>query len=232
MAKQLIYDLPTRILHWLFSGLFVMAFLIAKTVDDENPAFSYHMLAGLTLSVLVVLRVLWGFIGSYYARFSSFELRPKYLLEYVKGILSGDKKRWPGHNPASSWGTLIMLGSALMLGISGILMTSGYKEEFEDLHELFANVFLISVLLHIAGILLHSIRYKDAIAFSMIHGKKDVVENSSVPVTSRPFEALVLVIILTIFTTYLSKNFNRQTSELNLFGKTLLLGEDIKKQEK
>lgn len=218
MAKQLIYDLPTRIFHWLFSGLFVMAFVIAETVDDENLVFSYHMLAGLILGGLVALRIIWGFIGSYFARFSSFELRPGSLIVYAKGIMSGDKKRWPGHNPASSWVTLIMLGLALMLALSGILMTTGYKEEFEDMHELFANAFLIAVIAHIAGILLHSIRHKDGIAFSMIHGKKKAIENSSVTVKSRSIAALVMVIIMALLTTYLTKNFNTQTKKLNMFG--------------
>ena len=115
MRKQLIYDLPTRIFHWAFAGLFVFAFFIAKTVDDENPVFSYHMLAGLMLGGLVTLRIIWGFLGTNYARFSSFALHPKDLIQYLTGILSGNKKRWAGHNPTSSWAALIMMASALML---------------------------------------------------------------------------------------------------------------------
>ena len=78
MRKQLIYDLPTRIFHWGFAGLFVFVIFIAKTVDDENPVFSYHMLAGLMLGGLVTLRIIWGFFGTKYARFSSFALHPAY----------------------------------------------------------------------------------------------------------------------------------------------------------
>jgi len=225
MAKKLVYDLPTRIFHWLFSGLFVMAFVIAKTIDDESPAFSYHMLAGLTLGALVLLRIVWGFVGSKYARFSSFELHAKALVLYVKGILNGDKRAWICHNPASSWGTLIMLGSALMLAISGILMTTGQKEEFEDFHELAANAFLVTVLLHVAGIILHSIRHLDGIALSMVTGKKTVIEKSYDPVKSKPIEAILLVVLITAFTMYLSKNYNTETNKLKVFGKTLLLGD-------
>ena len=47
MKKISVYDLPTRFFHWLFASLFIAAFAIAKTVDDESPLFSYHMLAGL-----------------------------------------------------------------------------------------------------------------------------------------------------------------------------------------
>ena len=80
MRNRMIYDLPTRIFHWLFAGLFIAAFLIAKTVDDESPAFSYHMLAGLLLTLIVLLRILWGFVGTKHSRFASFALYPKDLL--------------------------------------------------------------------------------------------------------------------------------------------------------
>ena len=58
MPKKLIYDLPTRLFHWVFAILFVGAFLIAKNADDENSLFFYHMLAGIMLGGLVVLRLL------------------------------------------------------------------------------------------------------------------------------------------------------------------------------
>ena len=64
MRQHLVYDLPTRIFHWFFAGLFMMAFIIANTVDDESYVFSFHMIAGLTMTFLVLLRLIWGFVGS------------------------------------------------------------------------------------------------------------------------------------------------------------------------
>jgi len=226
MKKHLIYDLPTRIFHWGLAGLFVFAFFIAKTVDDENPTFSYHMLAGLMLGGLVVLRIIWGFIGTNYARFSSFALHPKDLIQYMKGILSGNKKRWAGHNPASSWAALIMMGSALMLAVSGILMTSGYKESFEDIHELFANAFLVTVLLHIAGVSLHALRHQDGIALTMVHGKKEEDKEHFEISGHRPVAALLLIVLMGVFGGYLSKNFNTSTGHLDFFGRSLSLSEN------
>ena len=60
MRTTLVYDLPTRLFHWLFSGLFLLSFVITKTVDDESLVFSYHMLSGLLLGGLVLWRVFWG----------------------------------------------------------------------------------------------------------------------------------------------------------------------------
>jgi len=229
MKKQLIYDLPTRIFHWVFAGLFVFAFFVAKTVDDEKPAFSYHMLAGVMLGGLVVLRLIWGLIGSKYARFSSFALQPKDLINYIKGTFSGEKKRWAGHNPASSWAAIIMFTSALMLAVTGALMTSGYKEAFEDIHELFANAFLVTVLLHVAGILLHTFRHQDGIIFTMIDGKKDEVEGNSEITGHKSLAALILVVLILSFAGNLINNYDEKNYSLNLFGKKLILGEDKKK---
>lgn len=80
MRNQLIYDLPMRIFHWLFAGLFIAAFLIAKNVDDESPVFSYHMLVGLLLGFTVLMRILWGFVGTKHSKFTSFALHPKDLV--------------------------------------------------------------------------------------------------------------------------------------------------------
>ncbi len=108
MNKVLIYDFPTRIFHWLFVSLFLSSYFIASQVDDESLVYSYHMLAGIVLSMMVVLRIIWGFVGTKYARFSEFHLRPKELISYFKEILSNKHSFWKGHNPASSWAGIVL----------------------------------------------------------------------------------------------------------------------------
>ncbi len=225
MRNQLVYDLPMRIFHYLFAGLFIAAFLIAKTVDDESAVFSYHMLAGLLLVFTVLLRILWGFFGTKYSKFTSFALRPKDLLAYFKGVLSGEKQKWAGHNPASSWATIIMFGLALGLGITGSLMANGQKETFEDIHELMANGFLVVVLLHIAGVFLHGLRHQDGIAMSIVDGAKKDLPAAEAISNSRPGIALFFVGLVLTFATYLVSNFNSQSQTLKLFGTTFQLGE-------
>lgn len=226
MRNRLIYDIPTRLFHWLFAGLFIAAFLIAKTVDDESPVFSYHMLAGLLLAFTVLLRIVWGFIGSKHSRFASFALHPKDLVTYFTGILSGDKRKWAGHNPASSWATLVMLTLSLGLGITGYLMASGQKETFEDVHELLANGFLVVVLMHIAGIVLHALRHRDGIALTMIDGAKSDSPETETISNSRPAIALLFVGLVATFGIHLAKNFDSKKRDLNFFGTILQLGEN------
>jgi cytochrome b len=225
MRKTLIYDLPTRIFHGLFSGLFLLSFIIAKTTEDESLVFSYHMLMGLMLGGLVVWRLVWGLIGSKHARFSSFCLNPAHLKDYLMGVLSGSKKRWPGHNPASSWAAVAMFALTLSLAATGYLMTTGYKEAFEDLHEFMANTFIIISVLHVAGVVLHSIRHQDGLALSMLDGKKELPEPIPALHSSRGFAALLLLALVGSGGFYLFKSFDSQNRALTVYGKTLQLGE-------
>ncbi|HJS35549.1 MAG TPA: cytochrome b/b6 domain-containing protein, partial [Pseudoxanthomonas sp.] len=60
MSSPRIYDLPTRVFHWTFASLFVFAYAVGSTFDDDSPRFVLHMLAGGLLATAVLLRLLWG----------------------------------------------------------------------------------------------------------------------------------------------------------------------------
>jgi len=226
MRNQLVYDLPTRLFHWLFAGLFIIAYVIASTAE-ESPLFPWHMLAGLTLALLVLMRVVWGVIGTRHARFSDFSLSPRALFTYFKHLVSGEKQRWSGHNPASSWAALIMVGLAVALGVTGYLMASGGNTEvYEDIHELLANAFIAMVMLHVAGLVLHAVRYRDGLPLSMVDGcKQQVAEDESIS-SSRPVVGMLLLAIVAAFAVMLVRNYDTGTQTLNLFGNALLLGAD------
>lgn len=227
MKSELVYDLPTRIFHWMFAGLFLTAFVITKTVDDESAVFSYHMLAGLVLSLLVTLRIIYGIWGTKHARFSGFALNPKDLFNYFKGILRGSKTKWAGHNPASSWAAILMIAMAAGLGLTGYLMTSGPdKETFEDIHELLANGLFVVAVLHIAGIVLHTLRHKEVIGLSMIDGKKTDIATDDVISSSRSGLGVLLLGMVVVFAFHLNRNYDAKSGTLQLLGATLQLGEN------
>lgn len=230
MRNQTVYDLPLRFFHWLFAGLFIVAFLIAKTIDDESLLFSYHMLAGLLLAFIVSLRIIWGFIGSKHSRFSNFALHPRDLIAYFTGILSGDKRKWAGHNPASSWAAILMILLALGLAGTGYLMASGQKETFEDVHEIMANGFLIVVLLHIAGVILHALRHRDGIAMAMIDGSKSHIPETETISCTYPLALVIFLGLVSTFVVFLIANFERQSRTLNLFGTSLQFGENAENE--
>ena len=218
----LVYDLPTRVFHILFAGLFVTAFTIAN-VADESPAFPYHMLAGALLAALVILRVIWGFAGTRYARFSSFELKPGNLIDYFRALFRGGTRTWAGHNPASSWAALTMIGLAAGLAITGVLMVNGH-EQYEDVHEVLANAFLAIALLHVAGVLVHQLRHRDGFAFSMVDGHKQAAETEGIRST-RPVAGFASLALVGALGFYLLRGFDFATGTLQAFGTTLQLHE-------
>ena len=233
MSRKLVYDLPTRIFHWLFVTLFLTAFIITQTVDDESQTFSYHMMAGMTLSFLVILRIIWGFLGTKHTKFSGFALNPRELVSYFSGILSGSKERWAGHNPASSWAALVMMALALALGITGYKMATGPENhDIKEIHEVFANAFLIVAILHVTGIIIHTVRHKELIGLSMVDGKKDDPSSNDTIREPNTLVGIIGLVLVTAFGANLINNFDPESRMLNLFGTTLQLGENEEKEEK
>lgn len=230
MEKTLIYDWPTRIFHWLFAGMFIAAFFIAKTFDDESAIYPYHMLLGLSMALIVLLRIVWGIVGSRNAKFTSFSLGPKELVNYLKAVIGSKNQHNAAHNPASSWIAIIMMFLALGLAVTGYLMTvKVYKEVFEEIHEVFANAFVVAAILHVSGIVLHTLRYKDGIGLSMLHGLKKI-ENVNESGIAHPYRlvGVLFSIMILLFLIYLNNNYDRQKQNLVIFNKSIQLGEGEK----
>lgn len=231
MNQIKVYDIPTRIFHWTFVFLFVSAFIIAKTIDDESPLYPYHMLLGLTLGLAVLLRIVWGLVGSKYAKFGSFHLSIQSVTEYFKSFKSSAPVKYVGHNPASSWAALLMMVCALGLAGTGILMAKDINKDFyEDIHELFGNAFVLIAIGHVLGIALHTLRHKEMIGLSMIHGEKvnagkDAGPNAGIQ-SSHAFVGLIFVAIIAAFGIQLNKNYDSASQTLNFLGTTLQLGEN------
>jgi cytochrome b len=225
MRTNLVYDLPLRLFHWLFAGLFATAYVIASTAE-ESALFPWHMLAGLTLVFVVLARVAWGLFGTRHARFTSFRLNPAGLVRYLKGLFTGGNAAVAGHNPASSWVAVVLMILALGLGATGYLMTSsGNPESYEEVHEFLANTFLLIVVLHIGGVVLHSLRHRDGFALSMVDGRKQGIDPAETIASPRSATGMVFIAIVAAFAVNIVRNYDSGSQTLNLFGTTLQLGE-------
>ncbi len=227
MRQIRVYDLPTRVFHWLFAGFFITAFAFANLVDDESARFSLHMLAGLGMVFVVLLRLVWSFVGTRHARLSDLALNPKALMAYFNAMFSAGGRRWIGHNPASSWAAVTMVALALGLGVTGILMASGPENDaLEEVHELLANSFLVVVLLHLAGLAVHAIRHRDRLPAAMVTGSKQALTADQRGVRAAPVAGLTFVVMTGLFSAYLLQHYDAQARTLTLFGNTLQLGEN------
>ena len=226
MRDVQIYDAPTRVFHWLFAGFFTAAFAIANLVDDESARFSLHMLAGLCMLFVLLLRIVWSLVGTRHARASDLVLNPARLFGYFRDMASGRGKEWAGHNPASSWAAVTMACLALGLGITGTLMaTGGEPGQIAELHELLANGFLVVVLLHLGGVLLHALRHRDRLPSSMITGSQQLHADGHTPVRSMPLAGLAFLALTLLFIGHLWRTYDAQARTVDVFGITLQLGE-------
>lgn len=224
--KTTVYDWPTRIFHWLFAFLFLGAYIIVETVGDENPLFTLHMMAGLTIGFMLVLRIVWGFVGTTYARFSSFKLNPIELIQYLKDAVVTRTERYLGHNPASSYAAVVMFVCAAGLAITGVMMTSGSESDFyEETHELLANIFLVTVIAHVGGIIFHHVKHRDSLWSSMLDGKKKVLSEKMGITNSKRFAGMLFLILTLTWTGYLYSKYDSANKTLDFLGQQLMLGE-------
>jgi len=181
-SKIMVWDPLVRIFHWLL----VLSFAVAWLTEDDW--MSLHSQAGYLLSFLLLIRLIWGVIGSRYARFSDFVKPPRQVIAYLKDMLAFRAHRYVGHNPAGGAMIVVLMTCLAMAALSGIavygmegagpmaewmLQANAFEHEFvEEIHEFFANASMLLVLLHIAGVVVGSLMHDENLPKSMLTGKK------------------------------------------------------------
>lgn len=184
-----IWDLPTRVFHWMLVSLFL--FLIYSGSWDDS-LMEWHFFCGYLLSGLILFRIFWGVFGTYYARFCSFIVSPIKGLSYLKSIAKGNTEHFYGHNPAGAL-MVVALIVLLLLQVASGLVTSDevlwdgpfYSSVSDEVASLGAEIhhtvqlilqYLIG--LHILGVVAHSIRFKEKLVASMVTGNKKDLGNA------------------------------------------------------
>lgn len=225
MPPVLIWDLPTRIFHWLFASGFTIAAVIAMLLGDDSPLFPYHSIIGLTLAFMVGLRLIWGVLGTRFARFTSFAYGPTAVITYLAGVLRGSGKRHVGHNPASAYAIYAMLGLIIALAVTGMMMGTG-NDGVEDVHEILAYMMIAVVGAHVVGVLVHTIRFDENITASMIHGRKRCDPSIAIR-SARPAPAALFLLATSAFSISLTARYDSITRQatLPILGIRISLGE-------
>jgi cytochrome b len=165
----LVWDIPTRVFHWLL----VICFSGAWLTSESERLQMIHYAFGYSACALVLFRLVWGVIGTRYARFTQFVKGPKAMLEHFSGVLSGHQESNPGHNPV---GGIVMLGLMLMILIIGLTGYWSVKEFLGDFmsgaHEVISSLALALVIIHIAAAIIMSVLQKENLVRAMVSGKK------------------------------------------------------------
>jgi len=167
-ATVRVWDPLVRLFHWSLVASFAIAWL-------SEDAKALHQGAGYVVLALVAVRLIWGLVGSRHARFRDFVPRPQDLLAYLKSLPSGHARRYLGHNPAGGAMILLLIVSLAALCLTGWMQTldAFWGEDWvEELHEALANLLLVLVGLHLAGVALASLKHQENLVRAMVTGRK------------------------------------------------------------
>jgi cytochrome b len=107
-----------RVFHWSLATLFMVAYLSGDDIEQV------HIAAGYAIAGLIALRIIWGFIGPRYARFSNFVQSPRQVLSYLRDVAMFRAPRYLGHNPAGGAMIIALLVMLVGTSITGFMMTT------------------------------------------------------------------------------------------------------------
>jgi len=164
-----VWDAVVRAFHWLL----VVAFVIAWSTGDDLK--DLHQIAGYAIAFLLVIRVVWGFIGSTHARFSDFVFHPTVVILNLIDTMRLRARRSLGHSPAGGAMVIVLLVILTVTCATGIMMTTDAFWDFkwvEDTHETVANLTVVLIGFHLAGVSLASLKHRENLVAAMFTGRK------------------------------------------------------------
>lgn len=188
-----VWDPLVRIGHWTLVGSFFIAYF------TEDELLTTHVWAGYVLGAVILFRFVWGFVGTRYARFSDFLKSPATISDYLKSLRKGPVQHYVGHNPAGGIMIVLMLICLSITVYTGLELYAiegnagpfaslnqpvndagaadskdheDTEEFWEELHEIFANLTLLLVILHVAGVVVSSRLHSENLVKAMLTGNK------------------------------------------------------------
>ena len=158
-----------RVLHWS------LVLSVATAWLTRHSPGRWHEWLGYAALAIVAIRFAWGFLGSRYARFSDFVTSGSTTAAYARDVLAHREARYLGHNPLGGWMVLSLLVLVVLVGFTGWLYTTDRYwgiEWVEDTHETLSNILFLFVGFHIVGVVFTSLRHRENLVGSMLHGRK------------------------------------------------------------
>ena len=208
MQRIQLWDLPSRLFHWSLALLVCGAIITGKI---GGGAMVWHGRIGIALVGLLVFRLIWGFVGSTYARFAQFMPTPASLCAYLRGQWRG-----LGHNPfgaISVLGLLALLAALLATGLAGNddiafrgplfdLVSKDVSDRLIGWHRLLTNALFALIALHLAAIAFYTHVRKDNLVRPMITGYKDVTPGIGEPARGGGLIAALIALLIAAAAAY------------------------------
>jgi cytochrome b len=176
-ARVKVWDPIVRLFHWTVALGCIANLTVLREVK------SVHRYVGYVILAAVVIRLVWGFVGTRHARYSDFAPSPRHLLGYLKALVRGQEPRYIGHNPAGALMIFALIALVTACGISGWMMgLDAYwgVKWVETLHEVAANAILTMATIHVLAALIESWRHRENLILAMVTGFKRAPQGNDV----------------------------------------------------
>jgi cytochrome b len=182
-TKTPVWDLPTRLFHWLLVLFVIVSFV---TVNIGGNAMPYHERSGFTILALLLFRLAWGVFGSEPSRFKTFLKGPTAVLSYAATTLRREPECHLTHNPLGGWSVAALLMVLLVQAGTGLFanddiategplygwVSKGTSDLITQAHEFNAGIIVALIVLHLAAVLFHLIYKRDNLLVPMLTGDK------------------------------------------------------------
>ena len=192
LLKVKVWDFPVRLFHWSLAICFAASWATAELFDNT---MQYHLYAGYATLVLILFRIVWGFVGSTTARFANFMRSFFAAVKYAGTLREPHPGKHIGHNPLGGWMVIVMLSFLLVQAGTGLfssddVSTQGplafwvgdtLSDSISGIHQLLFNFLLALVGLHVSAVLFYRFFKHDNLIMPMITGYKNLPNGMPVP---------------------------------------------------
>jgi cytochrome b len=202
-----VWDLPTRLFHWALAFC-VICLLITGFLGGN--AMPWHFRFGYCVLTLLLFRLVWGFVGGTWSRFSSFIYAPKHVINYLKG--RRDPLHEVGHNPLGSLSVFAMLAFLLVQVATGLIsddeisaagpltrfVANATVQQASNYHiNIGKFILIVLVVTHLLAIVFYLVKKSQNLIKPMLHGDKELPLEvlASRDTTNSRFMALLILAI-------------------------------------
>jgi cytochrome b len=236
--RILVWDIPTRLCHWLLACTISYSWYSIEILENVEQ----HFWSGYIALTLIVFRIIWGFVGTRHARFSSFFYNSAQIKAYTKTLLdktsnsNSTSKRYFGHNPVGSLSAILMIMAILTQAITGLFNSDDYyfgplsglvgedlRESLGEFHHLNFDFLIILIVIHILAILFYQFHKRENLTKAMVTGKKELNDRDAIiasdqRISGSKMGTALIVLAISIAAVYLLANAfsdTLSTSEFN-----------------
>lgn len=202
-----VWDLPTRFFHWSLVAGVALAWLTGDVLEQMTP----HQVVGLFILGLVVFRIVWGVLGSTYARFSQFVVGWHGIKQYLTGQWHG-----MGHNPVGGWSAIAMLLTLLAMIVTGLfanndadytgplafLVNEAISTFLTRAHHFLFDVLWVLIMIHVGAILLYKYVLGKDLIRPMIVGDAQAESDTDEPARGGGWLAFIVAVAIALAAVY------------------------------